>query len=290
MPCDVSTITCSLCIQTRPEYLAMLTAYFDESGHPADSQVVSVAVLVSNENGWHTFSDKWNRILRRYRVNILHMKHYAHSRGEFSDWKGEETKRRRFIGDLASILKNNIRFGYVCSLPMADWNEVMLGKFEDLGEEKRGPLMILLRCCLEAINETNLLPRNQKITCLFECNDFLAGVAPEHFRDWTREWQLDEKFKSFTFAGKYDHPALQGADMLAYEARKYLLDQIVVATGRRPRELHDSLKLSEKINFSAMTRDGLLSYLNTYYPHLLSDEEVQLCSTLPEIEPSLPPS
>lgn len=274
------------------KYTTMLHAYLDESGHPRDpnSRVISVAALVSTEKGWHTFSDKWNRILRRHKVSGLHMSEYENGRGDFSHWKHKDAKAIQFIGDLASVLTNNIRFGCVFSLPMADWKETMLGKYEALHEEKRGPLTILLQCCLEAINETSLLPRNQEIACMYESNNFLAGVAPEHFKHWTKEWGLNEKFTSFTFAGKYDHPGLQGADMLAYEGAKHLLNQGVSEKWREERKLHAALRLSKKIALQILTREGLFSYLKTYYPHLLSDQEAQLCSTLPEIEPSLPPA
>ena len=275
-----------------PRYAAMLQAYLDESGHPRDpnSRVVSVAAIVSTEKGWRTFSDKWNKILRRHKVSGLHMSEYENGRGDFSHWKHKDAKAIQFIGDLASILKNNIRFGCVYSLPMADWNETMLGKYEDPNEEKRGPLTILLQCCLEAINETSLLPRNQEIACRYEFNKFLAGVAPEHFKHWTKEWGLNEKFTSFTFAGKYDHPGLQGADMLAYEGAKHLKNQYVSETEREERKLHATLRLSKKIDLQALTREGLFSYLKTYYPHLLSDEETQLGLTLEGTELSLRPS
>lgn len=273
-------------------HIAMLHAYFDESGHPEDpnSKVVSVATVVSTQRGWHQFEEKWGKVLRRHNVRGLHMTDYENSRGEFKNWQERGEKRIQFIGDLASILKNNIRFAFICSLSMDDWNKTMPGKFEDLGEERRGPLMFMLRCCLEAINETDLLPRNQAIACMYESNNFLAGIAPVHFHDWSRAWNLDNKFASFTFAGKYDFPGLQGADMLAYEGRKHLLNQYAVAQGLPERKLHANLKLSRKIDFRTTLRMDLLAYLKTYYPDLLSDEEKQLCSTLPEIEPAFPPA
>lgn len=257
-----------------PYYLAMLYAYFDESGHPADSPVVSVAVVVSTEEGWHAFNDEWNSLLKHYEIRGLHMKEYAHSRGAFSGWKGQDLKRDQFIGDLASLLINHIRFGYVCSVPMADWNEVMLDKLHP-NIQKRGPLIFLLRCCLDAINETDLLPKDEKIACVFEHNDFWRGAAEFHFKDWTVEWGLEERFGKLLFDEKYEHAGLQGADMLAYEGRKFIVTHYAQPDGRPERKLHRILTSSPNIEADFFERDGLRSYLRTNYPDFSTDAEAQ---------------
>lgn len=237
------------------KYLAMLEAYFDESGHPADSAVVSVAAVVSTENGWHAFEQKWNRILRRYRVPglHLHMTDFESRRGTFAQWPIEEEKRVQCIGELAAILKNHIRYGCVVSMDLEEWREPLREAFGHLPDydPNRTPLIVLLQTCLEEIDRSSRLPRTQDIACMFEKTDFLAR-APHHFEQWINTWGLHEKFKSFGFAGKYEFPGFQGADLLAYEGRKHLVNQRRSAQTRPERKLHATLKLSKKIDFRVL--------------------------------------
>ena len=234
----------------------MLHAYLDESGHPADSQVISVAAVVATQNGWHTFEDKWNRILRRYHVPglHLHMTDFESRRGVFANWPIAEEKRVQCIGELAAILKNHIRFGCVFSMDLVEWGDALHDAFREAPDyaHAKTPLIVLLQTCLEEIERTPRLPSTQQIACFFERTDFLKK-ASGHFENWVHQWRLGDKFKSFAFAGKYEHPGLQGADMLAYEGRKYLLSQRTDA--RRPeRKLHATLQLSKKITFRVLDR------------------------------------
>ena len=251
----------------------MLRVYFDESGHPADSPVVSVAGVVSTEQGWCAFEEQWEVVLKRYRVcGGLHMKDYAHRRGEFSGWT--DGQREQFARELVSILRQHVCFGFECSLPMAHWNEVMRDKLVTR-LQKRGPLMFLFRCCLDAIQETNLLPQEEPIACQFESNEFIVGAATTTFEEWRKEFGQQNRFPQFGFLQKGTIHGLEAADLLAYEGRKELLEGYVKENGRPSRQLYESLNASTKFQFMALTKDGLMSYLKAEFPDLLSDEEMQ---------------
>ena len=184
------------------------------------------------------------------------MTDYESRRRAFANWQITEEKRVRCIGELAAILKNHIRFGCVFSMDLAEWGDSLHDAFREAPDyaHARTPLIVLLQTCLEEIERTPLLPSTQQIACFFERNDFLKS-APSHFENWVHEWGLGDKFKSFAFAGKYEHPGLQGADMLAYEGRKYLLSQRTDER-RAERKLHATLRLSKKITFRVLDRQA----------------------------------
>ena len=259
----------------RPRYLAMFYAYFDEAGHPLDSDVVSVAAVVSEIEQWHAFDEQWNNILRLHEVRGLHMTDYESRQEDFRHWKHKDPKAIECIRDLASVLINTIQYGCVCSLAMDDWNETVRDRFENPYERKRASLIVLLQSCLEQINNTNLLPKNQKIACMFEQTAFLKGAIPDHFANWKKAWGLEERFGTFAFDEKYACPRVQGADMLAYEGRKHYLNQWVLRNGIPERKLHRRLVLSDKITFGVMDRQTFLSYLQAYAQHFLSNEGEQ---------------
>ena len=75
----------------------MFKAYFDASGHPAEGKVVSVAGFVAEETQWQHFQRNWQNTLDDFGVQALHMREFAHSVGEFTEWKNDEPKRRDFL-------------------------------------------------------------------------------------------------------------------------------------------------------------------------------------------------
>ena len=257
-------------------YLTMFRAYFDESGHPDDpnSPVVSVAAVAADIDQWHAFDEQWNDILKVHGVRGLHMTDYESRQGEYRHWKRGDQQTIQFISDLASALINTIQYGCVCSFAMDDWNDIMRDRFEIPYERKRASLIVLLQICLEELNRTNLLPKDQQIHCVYEENDFLAR-APNHFIDWKKAWGLEERFGGFGFDDKYNLPGLQAADMLAYEGRKHYLNQEVLRNGIPERKLHKRLRESDKIAFSIADKQTFNSYLEAYHQHFELYKEKQ---------------
>ncbi len=81
--------------------VAIATAYFDESDSPSACVVAGVASTVDR---WVGLESEWRRMLDKYKISALHMKEFAHSTGEFKDWKGDEAKRRQFVERVIDII------------------------------------------------------------------------------------------------------------------------------------------------------------------------------------------
>ena len=87
----------------------MLKGYFDDSGKWLDptETVVVVAGAIADLDQWESFDAKWKLVLKEFKVSEIHMKHFAHSRGEFRRW--DEPKRQDFIGQLLRLAETHIR-------------------------------------------------------------------------------------------------------------------------------------------------------------------------------------
>jgi len=240
----------------------MFYAYFDEGGHPADSEVVSIACVVAPVKQWQLFSNKWERILRRYKIQHgLHMTDFESRNGDFKDWEKHDQRAIPFISQLSSILTTHMQYGCVISVAMKDWNAVMRDRFPDNFERKRSPFIFLFQTCLEAIKDTSLLPKHEKIAFEFEETKFLNSAAPQHLVTYRDAWGLGERWGDLGFGKKYDHRPLEGADMLAYEGAKHVLNQTLHG-GRVPeRKLHEHLLSSKKIMAGFYDSNALWSYL-----------------------------
>jgi hypothetical protein len=104
--------------------MAMITAYFDASGCPNDTVAVSLGGLVSTAEKWIAFSDQWQECLDAFGVSSLHMKHFAHSTGEFSSWKNDEPKRRRFLSGLMYAIENHVEYSVASTVLMKDYRAI----------------------------------------------------------------------------------------------------------------------------------------------------------------------
>ena len=91
----------------RQHLFDMLTAYCDASGGP-DHGLMVVAGWISTVAQWDRFDADWRLLLARYDLPYFHMKEFAHSKGPFEAWKGEEGKRRTFLSTACEIIRNYI--------------------------------------------------------------------------------------------------------------------------------------------------------------------------------------
>ena len=262
--------TCQLlraCFRLRDKYVAMFQAFCDESGHPSsDSDVVTVAAVVSDEHGWSAFEEQWARTLKQYEISTFHMTDYESRQGEFRQWGRHEKKARLFITDLSKIFTETLRFACVFSVAMEDWNAVMQVKFEDHRLKTVGPWLPLFLTCAESMYKTSLIPDRQRIAFWFEENRLLESPAKEHFDKWRKAWGFDGRLQSLTFSEKSAHLGFQAADLLAYEGRKHHLNQYVEGGKRSERKLHKALMRSRIIDERMFTRQGLTNYMRENHP------------------------
>ena len=233
---------CFSSLYRGPKYVAMFQAYCDESGHPSNATgVVTVAAVVSDEQGWCAFEEQWENTLQRYDIRIAHMKEYAACRGEFKAWKHHEKRHRDFIKDLSKIFTETVRFASVLSVAMEDWNAAMQVKYTDHRLKTVGPWLFLFLTCAEAIYLASLIPNQQRIAFWFEENRLLQAPAKEHFDKWKKTQGFDNRLQSLTFSDKGTHMGFQAADLLAYEGRKHHLNQYVEGGIREERKSHKAV-------------------------------------------------
>jgi len=103
--------------------MAVMTCYTDVGGSLSEI-VLSPATLVSSPEKWQEFDRRWNDCLCAFEVSALHMKDFAHSRGEFSSWKLDEPKRRRFLNALMWIIEDTVEYSAAVAIYVADYNRV----------------------------------------------------------------------------------------------------------------------------------------------------------------------
>ena len=101
--------------------MAAFTAYFDGSGSPSDTPVVTVAGFIATSGQWIEFERNWRDACSAFGVSALHMKDYAHSRGEFESWKGDNARRARFMERLVSVIRTRVRNSFASVVVVDDY-------------------------------------------------------------------------------------------------------------------------------------------------------------------------
>ena len=108
--------------------MVIFSAYFDASGHPDQTDVLTVAGYAAAVDSWVRFDREWQGILQAEGVSAFHMTDFASGEREFATWKGKEPekveRRRRFIEELTRCLQRNCAKFFRESLFIPDYEKV----------------------------------------------------------------------------------------------------------------------------------------------------------------------
>ncbi len=101
----------------------MFTFYGDVSGS-TNTPVLTAAGFIATPQQWIKLERRWKQIMTEYGVNELHMKDYAHSRGEYQSWNGQEDRRRKFLSALIGEIAPRVRHSFASSVYIPHYKEV----------------------------------------------------------------------------------------------------------------------------------------------------------------------
>jgi len=191
--------------------MAMFTCYFDVGGHPDNTDVLSVAGFIANVGQWIRFEKEWKKVLAEFGVSSLHMRTFAHSRGEFSSWKGDENKRRAFLAALIRVIKRRVRHSFASSVYLVHYQEI--DAIHHI-RKVRSPLAMAGCTCIQHV-------RNWALTKKFDLNQILFIFEDGDVEKANLSQAVVHDFGiHLTFMNKEQCAAFQAADLLAYEHLK----------------------------------------------------------------------
>ena len=190
--------------------MAVYTAYFDSSGQPYSTKVLSVAGFIADPEQWIRVQQQWEEVLSRYQVTSLHMKHYAHFIGEYASWRGDGVKQKQFLSELIAILESNVRHSFACSIDLVEYERVD----KELNARKiLSPLALTGGRCVANVRKwarSNGIHLDSTI-CVFEDGDVDKGNLTTSVE---RDFGVTPIFQK-----KGNSSALQAADLIAFEQR-----------------------------------------------------------------------
>jgi hypothetical protein len=212
--------------------MPVFSAYFDTSGTELDPKVVTTVGVVSTAEKWVKFDRRWSGALAEYGVTQFHMKDFAHFKGEFSDWRGNDALRVSFLDRLIREAKRGVNKTFILSLMLKDYRAVD-ARYQ-LTERIGGPYahaqLACIQMCQRWINEKKA--RNE-ILKLYVAHGDVGQEAFKRFLS-TDTGDKPEFLPMIAPDGRAWTP-LQLADLIAYEHRR--LHETVADVGLLPHEL-----------------------------------------------------
>ncbi len=240
-----------------------LIAFYDASSHEqVTDQPLVVAGIVSTEMQWREFECAWNRTLGLFGVSHFHMVDFAHFKGDFMSWIGEEERRRLFLIDLIEILRRTVMFGQVIRIVPDHYTAVneIYHLDRDYWNGTYSYTALLCTAAIENWQQTRY--PNASVCHVLEKGDRGQGAIVELVDKMRESSPLTIRPKQDRESGKWYRP-FEGCDFLAYESRRYVSDKIA-GKRQRLRRSFDALIKSLPVEAGFLDKNGLTTMCETY--------------------------
>jgi hypothetical protein len=215
----------------RGGYLAMIGAYVDESGSPEDLNGRSfvLAAWYTTPRDWKNILKEWMGIVHRSRVVAFHTTDCANGASEFQGWSNE--RKKTLFKNLLNILAHHSNLkGCSAGVALPDYREVVYTEADRLFGGPRGLAFQLL---LESIGKRVDMP----VAVVMDKPPEGWGILDELF-DKTKSLPTNwnKNLHSLTPGNTHTFPAIQTADLLAYETYRHLNKMLKGEAQRRMRK------------------------------------------------------
>jgi hypothetical protein len=196
--------------------------YFDESEMKSKirENVTSytVACLFGSIKQWKNYEDEWNRILEEAGIDSFHMNKFESRIFPYDSWN--EEKRHRVLSSFIEIIqKTTIRIS--ASISHSDY-ELMKQKYP---KYKTGYGFCLYQCLLQVEKYMDLYNLNYPTAYIISGGAGYGKDIIRIFESMEKCECIRKRFRYDSYDIKYSYiPPFQGADILAYESNKEMVN------------------------------------------------------------------
>lgn len=167
---------------------------------------------------WLEFERRWRIALEENRVPYLHMKEFSGSRGPYKGWT--EQQRRRLMSDCLYTLVDTEIIMMSAVMRAADFKSLQPQTQAGLGD----PYFCCFQECLYGSALAGYLePDDEKVDIVYSQQDEFRSRFQLIFDGWKQRYSDGDgsNLGTLSFADMRGSPALQLADLLAYESTHY---------------------------------------------------------------------
>jgi hypothetical protein len=209
---------------SRERLIAVLEiiAYSDET--ETAHRVFGVAGYWGLARDWEAFETLWNAKLKEYGLTEFHAVDCEQGHGEFEG----RTDRKRIRDAFIEIITHSMIHGYFHALDLRSWDP-LADQISHLRFPMGDPYYIAFQMALEGVSaDADRVAPDERVAFVFD-DRHDSGKALGLFRDLKYSTnpefaRIARRLGTVAFPGSKEFPGLQAADLLAYEAQKYLAD------------------------------------------------------------------
>jgi hypothetical protein len=199
-----------------------IRAFLDESGTHAGSQVTTIAGYLISSEVLPLLEDSWLAVLKKHGMVELHMKEFVPPHGKLSHWS--EKQKRAVLEPLIDLIHEHSLVGIGAAVEMTEFMTTSQAfahsKSPDLVES---PYQWCLRYCMvQAGAWAEKAGKPGSISYTLDAGCPSRGKVQRHYDLSRNNEDLSQKYRlgPLAFADSKKVPALQCADLLAYEMYK----------------------------------------------------------------------
>ena len=201
---------------TRARPIA-LQVFLDESrpGKSGQWDVFTVGGVAIDDRNLSRFDREWKRALRLAPVPLerFHMTDWENSQGDYRGW--EQRDRFRLFDALCTVVTRSVQFAMSCSIDLRGYAELSLDDRQVIGSTKYG---ICFQSCFAQVNaRLQADDQREPVAYVLDQTPPMGGVS-EILELWRLFWT--DRIASVNFVDSRRFPALQAADIVAYEMAK----------------------------------------------------------------------
>lgn len=206
----------------RFQHLNIVQAFFDESGHYADTEFMCLTGYIAEDDGWEEFCAKWRELLRKYNIVSIHMKSFMGLRDEYKQLNWNEAQRDDALSEFIKIIQSYTLAGFGIGFDTKYFRSLTDPDRKLLGEPHMFCFQRLMNRTVTQLNEWKYDP---SISIIFDDHQKYSRECYSHWSALrVKHADMKRSIPSITFADDEFFYPLQGADILGWLSNRWLRD------------------------------------------------------------------
>jgi hypothetical protein len=215
----------------------MLTAYFDDSGTHAGSNIVLVAGILGTEWQLRSLERLWRKHIdkpldgAKPRLRRYHATDCFNSTNEFSGWSRTETDY--FSHELQTAIIESGVSAYGIGVQRNDWDEIVSGELRGFLGDAEG--YAITQCYVKTLQWSRENTFDPEITFVFDNRPSEIQRRAKTIGDAFARHSENPRVAACEFFSSYDVCALQAADLFAWEVYQHATEIFAAGVMQPPR-------------------------------------------------------
>lgn len=171
-----------------------------------------LAGLMASDTSWDRFNNRWEDLLRKYGLNVIHTAEFLSGNGLYRDFHHDYEMRLAILQEFMDVVRDEVQCGVFCAIDAGEYRETLAH-----AKKKLKPEEFLFRRILKRSFEYMIEIRSiESIGVWLDDSDLTSTKFLSIWARTKRVWKLEKSMLgSIAFGDDRALYPLQGADLVA---------------------------------------------------------------------------